>query len=227
VPLRTFDRPGHRSCYPSPTTRCYGSNWLGDLWDEFIEFSTYGPGERKLLKARREEASAAAAAAKAKTETGNGANEEPFLSDDLFRQAKKRALESQLQALDEPTSVSLDEDSSSLSLEAFQAAAVSVSKTKEEQQQSPGLDFDGYKLRDLLVKKWGVPLDVEFQRGYSGRYIYCTILPVAFGNRKCRHKTELEYLEHLQGVVEALDKYDNNLGPFVAFLKRTKRSPKP
>jgi hypothetical protein len=32
-----------------PTRQC---NWIGDLWTEVIEFSTYGPGERKLLKVR-------------------------------------------------------------------------------------------------------------------------------------------------------------------------------
>ena len=40
------------------TTSC--QNWLGDLWEELIEFSTYGPEERKLLKAKREKAAAAA-----------------------------------------------------------------------------------------------------------------------------------------------------------------------
>jgi hypothetical protein len=28
-------------------------NFLGDLWDEVIEFSTLGPGERKFLKQQR------------------------------------------------------------------------------------------------------------------------------------------------------------------------------
>ena len=42
-----------RSSRLSTTLR---QNWLGDLSEEVIEFSTYGPSERKLLKERREKA---------------------------------------------------------------------------------------------------------------------------------------------------------------------------
>ncbi|KAI2495205.1 hypothetical protein MHU86_19302 [Fragilaria crotonensis] len=86
------------------------------------------------------------------------------------------------------------------------------------------LEFDGYALRDLLVAKWGVALDVDFQR-VAGDSVYCTILPVAFGSRKCQHETELAYLMHLQGVVEVLEKYQN-LDLFVDFIATTPKVPK-
>jgi Domain of unknown function (DUF3067) len=88
------------------------------------------------------------------------------------------------------------------------------------------LDFDGYALRDLLISKWGVPLDIDFQRGYSQQTVYCTILPVVFGSRKCRHVQELDYLMHLQAVVEILHAY-NNLEEFREFIETTNRTPKP
>ena len=90
------------------------------------------------------------------------------------------------------------------------------------------LDMDGYALRDLLVSKWGAPLDVDFQRGAvaGAAAVYCTVLPVAFGSRKCRHLNELDYLMHLQGVVEILHKYDN-LDEFCAFVETTDFIPKP
>jgi hypothetical protein len=95
-------------------------------------------------------------------------------------------------------------------LEAFQSAV--VSKEKEEED----VDFDGYKLRDLLIEKWGVPLDIDFQRGIGGQTVYCTVLPVAYGSKKCRHESELDYLMHLQGVIE-----------IIISLQKTRRSPKP
>ena len=56
--------------------------------------------------------------------------------------------------------------------------------------------------------------------------MYCTVLPIAFGQKlKCRHETELDYLMHLQGVVEVLRKYDQ-LQDFVAFVDETNKAPK-
>ena len=56
----------------------------------------------------------------------------------------------------------------------------------------------------LLVGKWGVPFDIEFQRGKGLDSVYCTVFPVAFGLIRCRHESELDYLMHLQDVVEVL-----------------------
>jgi hypothetical protein len=52
------------------------------------------------------------------------------------------------------------------------------------------------------------------------------VLPVAFGSSKCRHRSEMDYLMHLQAVVEVLHKYDN-LDPFIFFVKKSSRVPKP
>ena len=196
------------------TTTC--RNWLGDLWEEIIEFSTYGPAERALLKAQRE---------KAATATRNV--DDSDISVDSFQKAQQKYLSkpsggnesSSTTTLSSPSDVGDDV----LSLEAFQAAVISSSESENSDED---IDFDGYKLRDLIIEKWGAPLDVDFQRGYGGGTVYCTVLPVAFGSSRCRHESELDYLMHLQAVVEVLKKY-NNLDPFIFFIQKTNKQPKP
>jgi hypothetical protein len=206
------------SILPSQGHRLFSSsrrynNWLGDLWEEVIEFSTYGPGERRLLKAQRE-----AAAASTKSD----------ISTESFQQAKQNFKSSSSLIENEPpiAASSLDGNmDSSSSLQAFQAA---VAAKEKEEDTIGGPDLDGYQLRDLLIKRWGVPLDIGFERGYSldNPGVYCTILPVVFGSPKCQHATELDYLSHLQAVIEILHKYQN-LDRFVFFLQSTSRVPKP
>ena len=192
------------------TTTCH--NWLGDLWEEVIEFSTYGPSERRMLKERREKA-----AAEARAKEGGD------VSMDSFQRAQQNFASSKTSTstptADDAPSSRNDEDS--LSLGSFQAAVASKEKISDQD-----MDYDGYKLRDLIVETWGAPLDVDFQRGNGGQTVYCTVLPVAFGSSRCRHSTELDYLMHLQGVVEVLQKYDN-LDSFLFFVQTTKRTPKP
>lgn len=159
--------------------------------------STYGPSERKILKERRR--------AKAESE-----------------------------AIDSGELPDYDGADDPFSAENFRAVADRAAREKKKQRVSDGDDgddggrrppesFDGYKLRDLLLSKWGKPLDVDLQRR-PPRSVYCTIMPVAYGSRKCRHGTELEYLMHLQGIVEILDKYDN-LELFLDFIRTTNRTP--
>lgn len=170
-------------------------NWLGDLWEEIIEFSTYGPAERRMLKARREAES---------------------MSVSSFQQAKKRLEEES--AGDSKADCILDKDGDSLSLASFQAAVTAV-------QEKTTLNFDGYALRDLIATKFGVPVDIDFQHRYG--QVYVTLLPVVgYGTRFSRHLTELDYLMHLQAVVEIMHKYDN-LESWIEFLETTNRSPKP
>lgn len=177
-----------------PTRQC--NNWIGDLWTEVIEFSTYGPGERKLLKERRRVRSAL--------------EEEEDVSVESFQQAKKN----KEGTINDENGISPGMED--LSLEAFRAAVAT------SDAPSP-TDLDGYALRDLLISRWGAPLDVDFQR--QPRAVYCTVLPVAFGSRKCRHESEISYLMHLQGVIGILQKY-NNLDSFVNFLLTTDKIPR-
>ncbi|KAG7349844.1 protein of unknown function DUF3067 containing protein [Nitzschia inconspicua] len=184
------------------------NNWLVDLWEEVIEFCTYGPGERKMLKAKRK-----AAAIK----NTNNDNNTSLAS---FQQAKKKiGVAENNSSIDKNIG---NDDDSSVSLQAFQSAVVKAGNDNNVDD----IGFDGYALRDLLIAKWGVPLDIDFQRGYTQQTVYCTILPVAFGSSKCRHANEMEYLMHLQAVVETLHEY-NNLEEFCDFVSKTSRRPKP
>ena len=205
---------------PSMTTCQDWLGGLGDLWEEVVEFSTYGPAERRFLKDKRDKA-----AAEAMRKDGGD------ISIDSFQQAQQeygsktdggKGNESS-SSLSSLPSQSIAKDDS-LSLESFQAAV--ASSDEKENNSDEDIDFDGYKLRDLLVEKWGVPLDIDFQRGYGGGTVYCTILPVAFESKRCRHESELNYLMHLQAVVETLRKY-GNLDKFIFFVQTTNKAPKP
>ena len=172
--------------------------WSGisSLWDEIIEMSTYGPSERKMLKVQRE------------------------------RQMERQneMISTRINSSDDSTTISnqfdTDNDDDQAWLEAFTSAKDDNSDTTNDK-----LDYDGYQLRDLLVSKWGVPNDIDFQRMNGG--LYCTILPVlGYGNAlQSRHENELQYLMHLQGIVEVLNKYDV-LEDFVYFVTETDKRPK-
>ena len=187
-------------------TSCRLNGWVGDLWNEMIEVATYGPAERRILAERRKKAAAAEQQQETRPE------------EMTFAEAKKR-----FQTDSRAEEDIIDDD---LSPAAFRQAAAALATDGGAEQSSPLDDFDGYALRDLLMAKWGAPLDVDFQRDASLNQVYCTILPIAYGQRlKCRHETELDYLMHLQGVVEVLRKYDQ-LQDFVAFVDETNKAPK-
>ena len=135
-----------------PNAPClFGKNFLGDLWEEFVEFSTYGPSERRMLKARREAAA------------GRSKNQDNVLDENDNDEAWQRA---------------------------FRNAALKTSE-ESDSENLKDLDYDGYKLRDLIVSKWGVPLDIDFQRIPGLQAIYCTILPfVGYDSRRSRHLSE-------------------------------------
>jgi len=172
--------------------------------------ATYGPGERKLLKARRAEAAARAAEEtddidaeslrRARDKLGNGRNDDNDGGGGVVASA-----------------------GDSVSPEALRDEVLVRTRNGAEETED---EFDGYALRDLLVSRWGAPLDIEFQRGYDNKFVYCTVSPVAFGSRKCRHESEIDYLCHLQGVVETLGKY-GNVQPFREFIETTNKAPKP
>eukprot|EP00588_Corethron_pennatum_P036559 CAMPEP_0194342354 /NCGR_PEP_ID=MMETSP0171-20130528/92555_1 /TAXON_ID=218684 /ORGANISM="Corethron pennatum, Strain L29A3" /LENGTH=173 /DNA_ID=CAMNT_0039108045 /DNA_START=228 /DNA_END=749 /DNA_ORIENTATION=+ len=137
---------------------------------------------------------------------------------------ERRRAKAEREAIDSGELPDYDGADDPFSAENFRAVADRAAREKKKQRVSDGAEsFDGYKLRDLLLSKWGKPLDVDLQRR-PPRSVYCTIMPVAYGSRKCRHGTELEYLMHLQGIVEILDKYDN-LELFLNFIRTTNRTP--
>jgi Domain of unknown function (DUF3067) len=89
-------------------------------------------------------------------------------------------------------------------------------------------EFDGYSFRDLIFEKWGECYDVDFNRvdSFGFREIYLNIYPFKMGGRgKWRHKSELDYLMHLQAIVEILQKY-GQLQNVIQKIKGTSKKPK-
>ncbi len=98
------------------------------------------------------------------------------------------------------------DDDLDLSLGAFQQA-----KKKQKQQQNKAPEsFDGYALRDVIFKKCGFCYDFNFNRvdSWRDRQLFLNIMPYKLGRKPFRHDTELDYLSHLQAVVEILRKYE-------------------
>jgi hypothetical protein len=110
-------------------------------------------------------------------------------------------------------------DESELNFDAFQARRRKLEKEER---------FDGYSLRDLIFEKWGEYYDVDFNRvdSFGFREIYLNIYPFKMGGRgKWRHNSELDYLMHLQAVVEILEKY-GQLENVIEKIKVTSKKPK-
>lgn len=116
-----------------------------------------------------------------------------------------------------------DNDDEEVSLEGFQRAQrKQQEKTKEEE-----IEIDGYFLRDVILDKWGYCFDVDFNRvdSFGFRELYLNILPFHLDGRRFRHETELDYLCHLQAVVEILQKYDQ-LDYILTQIEETKKKPR-
>ena len=106
-----------------------------------------------------------------------------------------------------------------LNMDVFKARALNVDQKGE---------FDGYAFRDLLLEKWGECYDVDFNRvdSFGFREIYLNVYPFKMGGRgKWRHDSELDYLMHLQAVVEILEKY-GQLDNVIYQIQETNKKPK-
>lgn len=147
--------------------------------------------------------------------------------DDLFGGDKDESKQKLTQ--DEPLLAKEEEeviDEDSLSLAAFQ---------QERDRREPTLppddddeeEFDGYVMRDIIVEKWGEAFDLEFQRveAMGFKEIYLNVMPFKMGSRRFRHATEMDYLCHLQAVVEILLKY-NQVGYVLYQIDATNKKPR-
>lgn len=119
---------------------------------------------------------------------------------------------------EEPQRVEKEKEES-MSVAAFQAEREKRTVEQEE--------FDGYALRDAILEKWGHCFDMDFQRvdAYGMRKLYLNVLPFRLGARRFRHETELDYLCHLQAIVEILEKY-NQLDYVLYQIDETNKKPR-
>jgi hypothetical protein len=116
-----------------------------------------------------------------------------------------------------------DVDKVNLDMAAFQARK----KHQQEDATRKEEQFDGYALRDVIYEKWGKCYDVEFNRvdSFGFRSLYLNVLPFHLGGKRFRHDTEMDYLCHLQAVVEILEKY-NQIGYVLAQIDETIKKPR-
>ena len=117
-------------------------------------------------------------------------------------------------------------DDEDVSLEGFQKAR----KRREERSQEEEIELrevDGYFLRDVIYEKWGYCFDLDFNRvdSFGFRELYLNVMPFHLGGRRFRHETELDYLCHLQAIVEILQKYDQ-LDYILTQIEETKKKPR-
>lgn len=100
-------------------------------------------------------------------------------------------------------------------------ATESSGKVEEEKE------FDGYAMRDVIYSKWGKCYDIDFQpvTTFGFRELYLNVMPFHLGGRRFRHESELDYLCHLQAVVEILDKYEQ-LEYVLSQLEETTKKPR-
>jgi Domain of unknown function (DUF3067) len=115
------------------------------------------------------------------------------------------------------------QDDDGLSLSSFQKER----NRREVEKQDDDEVFDGYALRDVILEKWGECFDVDFQRveTLGFKQLYLNIMPFRLGSRNFRHASELDYLCHLQAVVEILLKYDQ-VGYVLYQIDQTNKKPR-
>ena len=94
-------------------------------------------------------------------------------------------------------------------------------------EEEENREFDGYALRDAIYTKWGCCYDLEFQKveTFGFRNVYLNVMPFKLGGRKFRHRTELDYLMHLQAIVEILEKY-GQLDYVLSQIETTDKTPR-
>mmetsp|Transcript_17229 Transcript_17229/g.26666 ORF Transcript_17229/g.26666 Transcript_17229/m.26666 type:complete len:278 (+) Transcript_17229:313-1146(+) len=123
-----------------------------------------------------------------------------------------------------------NDEEEEISLEAFQAEM--AKRTKGESSSSSNTiteldDFGGYDMRDAILEKWGFCFDLDFNRvdSFGFRNLYLNVMPFRLGSKRFRHKTEMDYLCHLQAIVEILMKYDQ-LEYVLYQIEETKKKPR-
>ena len=194
---------------------------LWGWWEDLINFATYGPSERRLKAARDNDLSPDALA-----DIVNAADADD-LTPAAFKVeiAKLDAAASSITQLSVSSPLPPPTDDTDLTPGAFKAA---IAKLDEDDQSDPSSSsFGGYEFAELLSKKWGAELDVDFRpvNNLGKTSLYVAIMPIPFGSRRCRHNTKQDYLMHLQAVTEVLDQY-GMVSDFVDFVQSTKKQPR-
>ena len=125
------------------------------------------------------------------------------------------------------TTITTDDKTSTSSNDDIQESSVMTKSQVTNDESSENSDYDGYAFRDAIYQKWGKCYDVDFQpvQSFGFKELYLNVLPFHLGSKRFRHRTELDYLCHLQAVVEILEKYDQ-LDYVLSQLEDTTKKPR-
>lgn len=101
------------------------------------------------------------------------------------------------------------------SMDQYREAVVNVLKLQNLSDEKLG----GKELLSIIIKKWGVPYDLQLRKaemfGEASRNIYVNVMWKYYG-QKSYGKTEQEYMENL----EALGQYITKLGKATDFKEK-------
>ena len=207
--------------------RCFQ---LRGWWEDLIDFATYGPSERRLKAAREKELSPKALAdIISSADVDDDDDLTPAFMKVEIAKLDAAAGSKQPSVSSSPPSPATDDDMD-LTPGALKAAIARLAKddiSGDLSDASSSSVFGGYEFAELLTRKWGAELDVDFRpvNNLGKTSLYVAIMPIPFGSRRCRHRTKQDYLMHLQAVTEVLDKY-GMVSDFIDFVETTEKQPR-
>eukprot|EP00871_Galdieria_phlegrea_P003432 jgi/Galph1/408/GphlegSOOS_G5144.1 len=87
--------------------------------------------------------------------------------------------------------------------------------------------LDGYKLRELLLQRYGVSFDIRLKvtPWFSGQYLLTANIMWLYQEQQSFPLTEHEYLCHLEAIAQYLQRW-GVVDEFVEFVKTTKQKPR-
>lgn len=118
--------------------------------------------------------------------------------------------------------------SESESLAAFRASLTASAAAEAAAEAAAAAEsLDGYKLRDLLVERYGKSYDVTIRVSpwISGKSILSVNIMWHYQEQVSFPMSELEYLEHLEAISAYLNKW-GAAGKFVRYVRATKERPR-
>lgn len=96
-----------------------------------------------------------------------------------------------------------------MDMDAFRALLTDQWNQGQQKVAEDEQELDGYKFRDMIVEKWGVPYDIQIQRQVlMGKPMLFLNVMWKYLGQQTFYLSELEYLEHLQAISDLLIKWD-------------------
>jgi len=88
-------------------------------------------------------------------------------------------------------------------------------------------NFDGYKLRDLLLNKWGRSYDIQLKGTpwMNGQTLVTVNIMWKYQEQQSFHLSQEDYLCHLEAITHYLKKW-NAVNHFIEYVNSTREKPR-